>query len=82
MIRSFCLVFTFCLLAAAPAFAGLKNSDCLDCHGDNTLFKTNAAGKAVSLFVDATKLKLSAHATNACISCHADVTTKHPTNGK
>ena len=65
-----------------PAFAGLKNSDCLDCHGDNTLFKTNSAGKAVSMFVDAAKLKLSAHATNACISCHADVTTKHPDDNK
>ena len=66
------------LLAALPAFAGLKNSDCLDCHGDNTLFKTNSAGKAISLFVDLAKFKVSAHATNTCISCHADVTTKHP----
>jgi len=82
MIRGVYLLFALLLLAAAPAFAGLKNSDCLDCHGDNTLFKTNAAGKAVSLFVDAAKLKLSAHATNACISCHTDVTTKHPDDNK
>jgi len=65
-------------LTALSASAGLKNSDCLDCHGDNTLFKTNSAGKAISLFVDEAKLKLSAHATNACISCHADLTAKHP----
>ena len=65
-------------LAAVPAFAGVKNSDCLDCHGDNTLFKTNSAGKAISLYVDAARLKLSAHRTNECISCHADVTAKHP----
>ncbi len=70
------------MLAALPALAGLKNSDCLDCHGDNTLFKTNSAGKAISLFVDAAKLKLSAHKTNSCISCHADLTTKHPDDGK
>jgi len=82
MIRGVYLLFALLLLAALPAFAGLKNSDCLDCHGDNTLFKTNAAGKAVSLFVDAAKLKLSAHATNACISCHTDVTTKHPDDNK
>ena len=82
MIRGVYLLFALLLLAALPAFAGLKNSDCLDCHGDNTLFKTNSAGKAVSLFVDAAKLKLSAHATNACISCHADVTTKHPDDNK
>ena len=58
--------------------AGLKNSDCLDCHSDKTLAITNAAGKAVSLFVDEAKLKASAHKTNTCVSCHADVTDKHP----
>jgi formate dehydrogenase gamma subunit len=68
------------ILLAVPvsAFAGLKNSDCLDCHGDNTLVKTNAAGKSVSLFVDLAKLKRSIHKTNDCISCHADVTARHP----
>jgi len=71
-------VVTLLWLLAVSASAGLKNSDCLDCHGDNTLFKTNATGKAISLFVDAAKLKLSVHGTNECISCHADVTAKHP----
>jgi formate dehydrogenase gamma subunit len=66
------------LALALPAFAGLKNSDCLDCHSDRTLAITNAAGKAVSLFVDEAKLKASAHRTNTCVSCHADVTAKHP----
>jgi formate dehydrogenase gamma subunit len=61
-----------------PAFAGLKNSDCLDCHSDNTLAITNAAGRTISLFVDEARLKASAHKTNSCISCHADVTVKHP----
>jgi formate dehydrogenase gamma subunit len=70
----------FFLAAALSAFAAdpLKDSDCLDCHSDNTLFKTNAAGRAVSLFVDAVKLKASVHQTNTCASCHAEVTGKHP----
>lgn len=76
------LIISLLALACLPAVAGLKNSDCLDCHGDNTLVKTNAAGKAVSLFVDAAKLKLSIHRTNDCISCHADVTAKHPDDNK
>ena len=70
-----------CLLTLAgtlPALGGLKNSDCLDCHSDRTLAITNAAGKAISLFIDEARLKASAHKTNACISCHADVTVKHP----
>jgi formate dehydrogenase gamma subunit len=82
MKRGFHLWLVLLLIGAVPAFAGVKNSDCLDCHGDNTLFKTNSAGKAISLFVDAAKLKLSAHATNSCISCHADITAKHPDDNK
>ena len=82
MIRSFYLLLVAGLLAAVSVFAGVKNSDCLDCHGDNTLFKTNAAGRGISLFVDGAKFKLSAHKTNACISCHEDVTAKHPDENK
>lgn len=62
-------------LAAAPA---LKDSDCLECHSDQTLTKTNASGKEISLFVDAAKLAASAHRTNTCASCHADLTENHP----
>jgi formate dehydrogenase gamma subunit len=70
------------LATSLAAFSGVKNSDCLDCHGDATLVKTNAAGKTLSLFVDAAKLKLSAHKTNDCVSCHVDVTAKHPDDNK
>ena len=66
------------LLAAASAAEPIKNSACLDCHGDKTLTKTNAAGKEVSLFVDVAKLAASVHKTNTCASCHADITAKHP----
>jgi formate dehydrogenase gamma subunit len=76
------LVVIFCgLLTAgmmAQAAEALKDSDCLDCHSDNTLTKTNAAGKEISLFVDEAKLKASVHKTNSCASCHADLTAKHP----
>src|SRR5690242_377149 len=72
------VIFFLLVLVAFSVSAGVKNSDCLDCHGDNTLFKTNSAGRAVSLFVDLAKLKLSAHKTNDCIGCHADVTARHP----
>src|SRR5208282_2693421 len=66
------------LTLAFPASAGLKNSDCMDCHSDNTLAITNAASRTISLFVDEAKLKASAHKTNTCVSCHTDVTVKHP----
>jgi formate dehydrogenase gamma subunit len=66
------------LLAVAAAAEPIKNSACLECHGDKTLTKTNAAGKEVSLFVDVAKLGASVHKTNLCAGCHADITAKHP----
>jgi formate dehydrogenase gamma subunit len=63
---------------AASGGEAVKNSACLECHSDQTLTKTNAAGKEVSLFVDAAKLAGSAHRTNACVACHADLSSKHP----
>jgi len=82
MKHSVTLLIALWVLGVVPIFAGVKNSDCLDCHGDNTLVKTNSAGKAISLFVDAVKFKLSAHKTNDCISCHADLTAKHPDDNR
>ena len=68
------------LLAAFWGFAADKNpnSACLDCHSDKTLYKTNAAGQGICLFVDETKFAATVHRTNTCISCHVDVTDNHP----
>ncbi|MBU6400033.1 MAG: cytochrome b/b6 domain-containing protein, partial [Verrucomicrobia bacterium] len=65
--------------AAAP---GLQNADCMQCHGDKTLTKEEAGGKSRSLFVDEVKLKASVHGTNACVSCHRDLTAKHPDDNR
>jgi len=78
------LVLVLWLLAPGPAMAAkpLSNSDCLDCHSDKTLTTTNAAGREISLFVDAARLLASVHATNACVSCHTDVPVKHPDDNR
>jgi hypothetical protein len=60
------------------AQAGLKDADCLECHSDKTLTKTNPAGREILLFVDPARLAVSAHKTNTCASCHADITENHP----
>ena len=53
--------------------AALDNDDCFGCHEDKALVKTNAAGKAVSLFVDKAAFTNSIHAKHLCVSCHADI---------
>jgi len=42
----------------------IKNSDCLECHVDKELTKTNATGRVTSLFVDGARLQGSRHGTN------------------
>jgi len=64
---------------ATPA---LTDKYCLDCHADRTLNKTGSSGKEVSLFVDKAVLNASVHSTNTCLSCHNDVTAKHPDDNK
>src|SRR5436190_5201629 len=65
--------------AAAPA---LTDAFCHDCHDHKALTKTGAGGKEISVFVDKARLAGSVHATNTCVSCHADVTAKHPDDNK
>lgn len=59
--------------------ASIDNADCLACHDDKTLVKTNAAGQAVALFVDGREFAKSIHAKHLCVSCHSDITeVPHP----
>jgi len=66
------------LPALGRAAVPMSNADCLDCHSDKTLALTNAAGRAVSLYVDAARLAASAHKGNTCLSCHPGIGQKHP----
>jgi len=72
------------LLAAQPAAGAaatnaLSSSDCLTCHDDKQLTKTGPAGSKVSLYVDFVKYSASVHGSNACRTCHADITeAPHP----
>ncbi len=68
-------------LATLPAAEPpIQNTDCILCHEDQTLTKTNAQGLEVSLFVDAGLLSNSVHRANLCVHCHPDITGEHPDN--
>jgi formate dehydrogenase gamma subunit len=64
--------------SGATDSAALRDSDCLDCHSDQTLTRTMANGREESAYVDAARLAASVHKTNTCVSCHTDVTSRHP----
>ena len=68
------------LLSASlrAAVVAVANDKCLECHSDKELTKDLADGKQASLFVDAAKLRASAHGKTDCAACHADLTAQHP----
>jgi cytochrome b subunit of formate dehydrogenase len=72
--RTGCVVTLTIGLWLTRSALAVDNADCFACHGDKELVKTNAAGKAVSLFVDEAKFAQSIHAKNLCTSCHTDIT--------
>src|ERR1043166_4730654 len=66
------------LFTANATFAA-DNADCLACHSDKDLTKRNNDGRTISLFVDEGKFASSIHGSNACRSCHVDITeSPHP----
>ena len=66
------------LALSRSAAQELTNRDCLECHNDKDLTKTNQVGKVISLFIDEAKLAGSIHRTNSCVSCHSDLKSTHP----
>ena len=74
-----CMVFAF---AAVRQCSAQNIDDCLACHQDRNLTKTEASGKVHSLFVDKEAFLRSTHGSYACVDCHEGVEAKkHPAGG-
>ena len=75
-------VMLFVAAGFGQAQKAIPNDKCLECHSDKELTKTNAQGRAISLFVDPARLAASSHKTNTCASCHNDLTRDHPDDNR
>ena len=62
---------------AGPVAQERNDSYCLTCHDDPALETRLADGRALSLHVDASALRDSAHGLLTCLTCHSDLET-HP----
>jgi len=55
-----------------PQEATRNDSYCLTCHGDPSLETSLPDGRALSLYVNASSLRDSAHGLLGCLTCHPD----------
>ncbi|MDG4474978.1 cytochrome c3 family protein [Thiovibrio frasassiensis] len=72
-------LFWFCLMSPGINYA-LENSECLDCHVDETLVRSgekdfNDSSMKANLYVDENKFNHSIHNINGitCVDCHTDI---------
>jgi len=60
------------LWCVVAAIARADNSDCLDCHEDESL-TTERDGATVSVHVDKDLFEKSVHGSLECVDCHSDL---------
>lgn len=72
-------IFLFCLIGITDSLA-VENSQCLECHGDETLSRSgtediNSRYISMQLFVDEERFTASVHHANGivCVDCHSDI---------
>ena len=65
------MAFISSCLVLSPAFA-IENDECMECHSDDTLERTESEGMKEDLFIDYDRFKYSVHNVNGvtCIDCH------------
>ena len=66
----FVIIGLFFIINKSPAYA-LDGSNCLQCHGNAGLTKTDNVGQKVSLYVNAQSIDTAAHRYIDCVSCHS-----------
>jgi len=69
----FFAIFTLFVLCARSW--AIENSECFECHADESLTKELPGGKVLSLYVNEEKFNLSVHGQNdiSCVDCHSDI---------
>jgi len=69
----FLALFFSCLLPV-PGYA-TENDECMECHSDDSLERSESEGMKEDLFLDYSKFKFSVHNVNGitCVDCHSDI---------
>jgi len=65
------------MTAGVAAVAAPGVSECMECHGDNTIEMTLPNGRTLSLHVDLQAYRRSVHGSGGCTTCHDDAKAPH-----
>ena len=75
LVWGLCALFVACFWSCPSVSRAIENSECMDCHGDESLERAQSEGMSEGLHVDNNKFKFSVHNINGitCVDCHSDI---------
>jgi len=69
-------LFIVLAIIACPALSfAVNNDECMECHSDDSLARSESQGIKEKLYLDANRFSYSVHNVNGigCVDCHADI---------
>ena len=69
------VLFSSCLILLPSQGYATENDECMECHSDDSLERSESEGMKENLFIDYSRFKLSVHNINGitCVDCHSDI---------
>jgi hypothetical protein len=75
LLLGFFIIFVGFSLFLPTCGNAIENDECMECHGDDTLKRSESEGMKEDLYIDYPAFKYSVHNVNGvtCTDCHADI---------
>lgn len=75
MVGVFIALFSSCLILLPSQGLATENDECMECHSDDSLERSESEGMKENLFIDYNRFKFSVHNVNGitCVDCHSDI---------
>ena len=75
LVGVFISILSSCLILLPGQGYAIENDECMECHSDDSLERTESQGMKEDLFIDYNRFKYSVHNANGitCVDCHADI---------
>ena len=75
LVGVFISLLSSCLILLPSHGHAIENDECMECHSDDSLERSESEGMKENLFIDYNRFKFSVHNVNGitCVDCHADI---------
>ena len=75
LVGVFIVLLSSCLILIPSQGYAIENDECMECHSDDSLERSESEGMKENLFIDYNRFKYSVHNANGitCVDCHTDI---------